>query len=66
MINDCLFQALQNETNTWRKILCRLLDVAMFLGEQGLGFRGKSNHVSDSNNGNFFGILELISHYAPV
>ena len=65
-ISDYLFQALQNETNTWKKILRRLLDVTMFLGERGLAFRGKSNRVGDSNNGNFLGILELISHYDPI
>ena len=32
----------------------------MFLGEWGLAFRG------DPNNGNFLGILELISHYDQI
>ena len=56
-ISDYLLQALQNKTNTWRKILRRLLDVVMFLDERGLALRGKSNRVRDSKNGNFLGIL---------
>ena len=44
----------------------RLLDVTLFLGERGLAFRGETQKIGQSNNGNFLGILELLSHYDPV
>ena len=50
----------------WKQILHRILDVALFLGERGLAFRGKSQLVDDPTNGNFLGVLELIGRYDPV
>lgn len=43
-----------------------ILDVILFLGERGLDFRGRSNHVEDHDNGNFLEILESVNHYDPV
>ena len=40
----------------WKQILHRILDVALFLGERGLAFRGKSQLVDDPTNGNFLGV----------
>lgn len=65
-----IFQSLETQINdeisNWKQILNRLLDVTLFLSERGLPFRGVSNKVGDSNNGNFLGLLELLSHYDPV
>ena len=41
-------------------------DVTMFLGERALAFRGSTQCVGDVHNGNFLGLLELISHYDPI
>ena len=50
-----------------RQILHRLhYDAAMFLDEQRLAFQEKCNRVGDFNNGNFLGILKLISYYDPI
>ena len=38
----------------------------MFLGERALAFRGSTQCVGDVHNGNFLGLLELISHYDPI
>ena len=43
-----------------------ILDVTMFMGERSLSFRGSIQCVGDLHNGNFLGILELISHYDPI
>jgi len=61
-----LLNKIQNETQVWKDLLQRLLDVVLFLSERGLGFRGNSNLIGDSRNGNFLGILEVISHYDPL
>lgn len=42
------------------------MDTILFLGERGLALRGESHLIGERNNGNFLGILELISHYDPV
>ena len=46
------------------KILRRILDVILFLSERGLAFFGPSNPIPE--NGNFLGIIELLSKYDPL
>ncbi|XP_065650460.1 zinc finger MYM-type protein 1-like [Hydra vulgaris] len=41
-------------------------DVILFLAECGFTFRGVTHLIGDSNNGNFLGLLELLSHYDPL
>ena len=43
-----------------------MLHVTLFLAERGLAFRGSSCRLDDPNNGNFLGILELLSCYDSV
>ena len=50
----------------WKQILCRILDVTLFLGERGLVFIGKIHLIGDLRNGNFLGTFELISHYDSI
>jgi len=65
-IFQSLGKQLDNEIYTWKQVLYRILDVILFLSERGLPFRGVTHKVGDPNNGNFLGVLELISHYDPV
>ncbi|XP_065658026.1 zinc finger MYM-type protein 1-like [Hydra vulgaris] len=65
-IEHLMNRQILNEADTWRKILERILDVILFLGERGLAIRGKSDLIGYSHNGNFLGLLELISHYDPI
>ena len=61
-----LHRSIQNEAAVWKQLLHRFLRVILFLGERGLAFRGESQRIGDPNNGNFLGILELISHYDQI
>jgi len=36
-----------------------------FLSSRGLGFRGDDDMLGSQNNGNYLGILELISEFDP-
>ena len=55
-----------NEISKWKELLQRVIDVVLFLGERGLSFRGDTHVFGDVHNGNFLGIIELISHYDPI
>ncbi|XP_065658762.1 uncharacterized protein LOC136083289 [Hydra vulgaris] len=56
---DCyLVKQIQNETQKWKDLLKRLLDVILFLAERGLAFRGVTQLIGDSNNPNFLGLLD--------
>lgn len=58
-VDILLQEEIKSQTQKWKEILRRILDVILFLGERGLAFRGSSNRVGDHDNGNFLGILEL-------
>ena len=61
-----LQQNILAQTKIWKEILKRILDVTLFLGERGLAFRGTSHKIGESDNGNFLGLLELLSRYDPI
>jgi len=45
--------------------LKRLVSVITFLSSRGHDFRGKEDKFNSQHNGNFLGLLELISEYDP-
>ena len=47
----------------WRSVLKRVVSVISFISERGLAFRGSDEIIGSPNNGNFLGLLELISEY---
>ncbi|XP_064122701.1 uncharacterized protein LOC135226949 [Macrobrachium nipponense] len=65
-IDDQLQRSIQSEKSKWKLILKRILDVVLTLGERGLSFQGESSMICDTNNGNFLGIIELLSRYDPI
>ena len=56
-IEVLMLENIKSNMDKWKKILHRILDVTLFLGERGLAFRGKSQLVGDPKNGNFLGVL---------
>jgi len=60
-----LCDSIKNEAEKWRQTLRRIFDV-IFLGERELSLSGDSHLVGNPRNGNFLGILELLSYYDPL
>ena len=46
-----------NERRFWRNVLERLIDIALFLSERNLAFRGSEEVLGSPYNGNFLGIF---------
>lgn len=65
-IESFLFKNLQDETEKWKQILKRIVDVILFLSERGLAFFGDSHKIGVPSNGNFLGIIELLSKYDVI
>ncbi|XP_065642524.1 zinc finger MYM-type protein 5-like [Hydra vulgaris] len=65
-IDNLLITELSTETSNWTKLLERRLNVILFLYERGLALFGSSQHIYDPDNGNFLGIIELLSKYDPI
>nr|XP_004206907.1 52 kDa repressor of the inhibitor of the protein kinase-like [Hydra vulgaris] len=62
-VDSMLLQTIKNQASQWKQVLRQILDVTLFLAKRGLGFKGTSDLVGVAANGNFLGILELLSHY---
>ena len=54
---------MQAETKYWRAVLTRVIDVMIFLSSRGLAIRGSDEKLGSVHNGNFLGIVELLSKY---
>ncbi|XP_059156041.1 zinc finger MYM-type protein 1-like [Physella acuta] len=53
----------ESEIQYWRQVLHRIVSVVQFLCIRGLPFRGRTEEVGSPNNGNYLGLLELLSQY---
>jgi hypothetical protein len=62
-IESSFVSAEETEMDYWRQILNRIVSTVKFLGARGLAFRGKNQTIGSKQNGNYLGILELISEY---
>lgn len=65
-IGSSLLKQLNCEASNWEKVLYRILDVIFFLSERGLALLGSNENIGNPRNGNFLGIIELLSKYDPV
>lgn len=57
---------IRKETEHWRAVLTRILHVVHYLSERNLAFRGKSDTLFTSNNGNFLGLIEMLGKFDPI
>ena len=60
-INTCLSRQIEDEKLYWRNVIESLISVIQFLCQRGLAFRGNNEQFGNINNGNYIGLLELIS-----
>ncbi|XP_050512012.1 zinc finger MYM-type protein 1-like [Diabrotica virgifera virgifera] len=49
----------------WMKVLERIISVIKFLATRELAFRGTHERISEKRNGDYLGLLELLSEYDP-
>lgn len=62
-IDEELARQAEDVAKYWREVLRRLISVIIFISERGLAFRGENETLGSPNNGNYLGLLELISEY---
>uniref|UniRef100_A0A2S2Q4N5 Zinc finger MYM-type protein 1 n=1 Tax=Sipha flava TaxID=143950 RepID=A0A2S2Q4N5_9HEMI len=53
------------EVEYWRNVLKRVIEAIKFISIRGLPFFGDDEKLNSDHNGNFLGILELISKFDP-
>ena len=64
-INTSLEIQFQIEREYWHSVLKRIVSTVKFLSTRGLAFRGQNEQINSEQNGNYLGILELISEFDP-
>ena len=62
-IDSDLSQQVSQVEDYWRSLLKRLVSVLTFLCERGLAIRGDDQIIGSVHNGNYLGLLELLSEY---
>lgn len=65
-IDSEIQKQVNEERDYWRQILTRIVSVVKFLTGRGLALRGDVEEFGCKNNGNYLGLLELISEYDPI
>lgn len=65
-VDKHLQRQINYEKMRWVSILERLIEIVLFLSGHNLSFRGSSNKLDTSNNGNFLGLVELLRKFDPV
>ncbi|CAI6362922.1 unnamed protein product [Macrosiphum euphorbiae] len=65
-INNINEANLKIETEHWKNVLKRIIELIKTLSSQNLAFRGKSDKLNTSNNGNFLKFIEFLSKFDPV
>ena len=64
-IDSALVEQFQDDIAYWAQVLLRIVDVLKLLCQRGLSIRGKDSVIGSAQNGNYLGILELLSKYDP-
>lgn len=64
-IDTNLAEQMKHEQLYWTDVLRRVVAVILFLGKNGLAFRGDNEIIGEKNNGNYLGSLELIAQFDP-
>ncbi|XP_065658629.1 uncharacterized protein LOC136083152 [Hydra vulgaris] len=65
-VDEYMVSQIKREFNYWSAILNRIAAVIRFLAGRGLAFRGHNEVIGSSNNGNYLGMLELLTQFDPV
>ena len=64
-VDSQLLVQFNQQRQYWRELLKRVVEVVRFLCERALPFRGENETFGSARNGNFLGILELMSKFDP-
>lgn len=60
-----LEEQINEEYSYWEHVLRRAVAVICTIAERGLGFRGTNEKFGSLQNGNYLGLLELVSQFDP-
>ncbi|XP_065650771.1 zinc finger MYM-type protein 1-like [Hydra vulgaris] len=65
-VNECNLKKIKLEVESWQNILKRIISVIKFLASHSLAFQGHTDKLFFKGNGNFLGLVEMISEFDPI
>lgn len=65
-INKELQEQIKKDTEHWKQVMIRIIDVVKCLAMNNLAFRGTNEKIYEDSNGNFLGFLESIAEFDPT
>ncbi|KAI0231410.1 hypothetical protein LSAT2_018226 [Lamellibrachia satsuma] len=64
-VDSAVAKQLENEQQNWIELLKSIVAVVTFLAERGHPFRGHTELFGQKDNGNYLGLLDLLSQFDP-
>jgi hypothetical protein len=57
---------IQKESERWKNVLTKLMNITLYLAENNMAFRGQSNKLYTHSNGKYLGLVQLLAQFDPV
>jgi hypothetical protein len=57
---------IQKESERWKNVLTRLMNITLYFAENNMAFRGSSDKLYTHNNGKYLGLVQLLAKFDPV
>ncbi len=64
-VDSLLLEQHRSEQEYWHRVLTHVVSVIRFLASRRLPFRGENQIIGSAKNGNYLGILDLLSEFDP-
>jgi hypothetical protein len=57
---------IQKESERWKNLLTRLMNITVYLAENNMAFQGSSNKLYTHTSGKYLGLVQLLAKFDPV